>query len=534
MAIEDRDYKDALAKHEAEIRSMERSLSSFGRMQESLVATQKELYSKSTATITNKLDDLKGAFTKSNTQKAATTSSNNDKKIEDSKDENESYFKKLINKIDERFPKLELGGRTKGMENRARKMQESFYKSFKELPGKLSKSISKGIGKIFSPILKTFNAIKDAGIKGILLALVGASFIKFLEGIQKASEWFGNNPSFGEMLASGLSNLIGFFTGASDEERKKMAENIVNFFNEVGDFFKKQAESFKKIKDAEGFFGTLKAMFEEFPVLTGIIGLIAFGAAYKFFRAVRGLFNFFKTSKVPKPDAKNLKTDRTKNTNINKTEKTQTSQQKPKPNIKSYPAGTTIDGKKVGGQTYNANKPAPKGLQMGKVNPIVDAAKNTAKNTATSTVSRSVANSMLRKVGAGALGMLIPGAGWVMTAAMIASLGYDAYTLAKNTETGQSFLSGMKNFYNENIAGPKGQIGKTEDANNGNKITKPDDSLVNAVKKMNENNNAGTNITTPVVTTNNVTNNTLAKSDIKVYTNSAGKGPYSMVPQGGF
>jgi len=122
-----------------------------------------------------------------------------------------------------------------------------------------------------------------------------------------------------------------------------------------------------------------------------------------------------------------------------------------KPNVNRYPAGTTINGKNVGGQMYNANKAAPKGLKIpSALNTAKDLAPNASKNL-TSKAAQVAGKSILRKAVTGAAGLLIPGVGLVLGAAMIADLGYTAFSMAKETEGGRSFL-------NKYILGSKNQI----------------------------------------------------------------------------
>jgi len=204
-------------------------------------------------------------------------------------------------------------GKTKGDMSRTDKLRAGFMKDVKSG----LKSLNKKMGDFIKSPLKALGFIADKSLKGILLGLGLLSFIKFIEGLEKASKWFGENPNFGEILISGLSNLIGFFTGASEEERKQMALDIKEFFVSVGEFFRKQSASFKKISEAQGFLDTYTAIREEFPLLTKILeGLIlGFIAVKVFFKGIKKLFSMMKNTKVPKVDKPN------KNTNLNKIDK---------------------------------------------------------------------------------------------------------------------------------------------------------------------------------------------------------------------
>jgi hypothetical protein len=199
---------------------------------------------------------------------------------------------------------------------------------------------------------------------------------------------------------------------------------------------------------------------------------------------------------------------------------------KPKPNIKQYPAGTTIDGKKVGGQTYNANKQPPKNLKLPTTtNTALDAGKNITKKAGKEIAEKGakvVAGSVMRKVTTGALGLLIPGAGWVMTAAMVADLGYTAFDLAKNTDTGRNFL-------NKYILGDKTQIKDPNAPGPDNLTDAQRNKILNDQQRMQggqttQNNNIDNSIQTK--------NETQVK--IKPYesTNNFGEGPdgFSAIP----
>tara|TARA_R110000772_G_scaffold2863_12_gene10509 strand:- start:15269 stop:16918 length:1650 start_codon:yes stop_codon:yes gene_type:complete len=211
----------------------------------------------------------------------------------------EKEFKHQERKKTDPVYAAESEGKTKGDQSRMEKIKSGFYK---RSLGYLQ-SISKGIKNIALAPLKFLGDVAGKGLKAILVGLGLISFIKFLEGLEKATKWFGDNPSFGEMLAAGLSNLIGFFTGASDVERKQMALNITEFFTSVGDYFKEQAISLKKIKDAKGFWATAKAIYDEYPMLTKIVaGILLLVPAIKlFFAGISKLFSMMSKSKIPTP-----------------------------------------------------------------------------------------------------------------------------------------------------------------------------------------------------------------------------------------
>lgn len=213
-------------------------------------------------------------------------------------------------KIDQPYKEF-TKGKTKGDMSRTDKLRAGFMKDVKSG----LKSIGKKIGDFIKAPFKALAFIGDKTFKGILLGLGLLSFIKFIEGIEKATKWFGENPNFGEILISGLANLIGFFTGASEEERKQMAVDIKEFFISVGEFFRKQSASFKKISEASGFFETVRAMFEEFPILSSIIAGIGFLGALVFLKNLRILFKGMGRQRVPRVDRTNNNNNLNNNTN---------------------------------------------------------------------------------------------------------------------------------------------------------------------------------------------------------------------------
>lgn len=415
-------------------------------------------------------------------------------------------------------------GDTAGDEAQRQKRRDAVFNTLQ----KTSLGIQKSLGKIASitkigPVLKK---LEESLLGAITAGAAAFGAIKFLEGIKKAQDWFGDNPTFGQTIASGIAEVIGSLFGLTEEEKKNMAIGINDFFTTVGNFFKNLSEKFKKIAEADGILGKIGEFAKQFPILTAII------AAFVALPLIRTLTAVFALGKLLKNflfRSKKVKTDMTKMDQKPKNTGTQT-QKKPgrgRPFMKRYPAGTTIDGKKVGGQFYNANKPPPKNLKLpgqGATNIVADAGKNIGKKVAKETTekaAKSVAKSMLRKAAMGAAGLFVPGAGWIMTAAMIADLGYTAYDLAKNTEGGRSFL-------NKYILGDKTQI---KDPNAG-----PDalsDAQKNQLLKEQQRMQRGqTN------QTNNIDNSVTSKNEtqvkIKPYesTNSFGEGPdgFSAIP----
>jgi len=166
-------------------------------------------------------------------------------------------------------------GKTKGDMSRMDKIREGFYKNGLGV----LKNISKKMGDFIKAPFKAIAGIADKGLKGILLGLGLLSFIKFIEGIQKASKWFGANPTFGDILSSGLANLIGFFTGANEEERKKMAIDIKEKYMKLKKTIFYVIDSFSFLIDTmhKLFTGDFEGVVKKFE---------KDGSAYKFFTAL--------------------------------------------------------------------------------------------------------------------------------------------------------------------------------------------------------------------------------------------------------
>lgn len=406
-------------------------------------------------------------------------------------------------------------GDTAGDTAQRQKKRDAVFETLKKTSLGIQKTFTK-IGDL-TGITKALKGIQDTFKTAILGGAAAFAAISFLEGLKKASEWFGENASFGEILISGLTRVIGNILGYDEEEQKALAVKIKNFFTGIGDFFERTFTSIKKVFEADGILGKITAFAKEFPILSAI--LVAFLALPLL--KVLGM-----VGAVGLLLGKFMKRGKDLSTKLTKSNPKPNVNTKPKPNIKQYPAGTTIDGKKVGGQTYNANKQPPKNLKLPTTtNTALDAGKNITKKAGKEIAEKGakvVAGSVMRKVTTGALGLLIPGAGWVMTAAMVADLGYTAFDLAKNTDTGRNFL-------NKYILGDKTQIKDPNAPGPDNLTDAQRNKILNDQQRMQggqttQNNNIDNSIQTK--------NETQVK--IKPYesTNNFGEGPdgFSAIP----
>jgi len=110
---------------------------------------------------------------------------------------------------------------------------------FDKIPG--VNAVKKGLGTFFD-ILKNA-ALLAAGILGLQA---------FLEGWDDAEKWFGDNPDFGQRIASALANVLATFFGLDEETERAIAVGIDEFFVKVGKLFGELFEGVKLV--AQGIF----------------------------------------------------------------------------------------------------------------------------------------------------------------------------------------------------------------------------------------------------------------------------------------
>ena len=145
-----------------------------------------------------------------------------------------------------------------------------------EVGTKIGDKVKDGFAFIFD-IIK-FGLVLFGG----LTALQG-----FMNGWNKAFDWFGENASFGDKLAAGLAGIVQAFTGLTDEEAKGVAENAAYYINGVMNFLKRIVAAFgnvtglrdreegeSMIGDAALIVGSLLFMFGPKGMIGKTIGLI--------------------------------------------------------------------------------------------------------------------------------------------------------------------------------------------------------------------------------------------------------------------
>ena len=108
---------------------------------------------------------------------------------------------------------------------------DNFTSRMAELPAKiegLGEKMGNWVGEKRSDIIDAF-----ATLAKLVAAIIG--IYSFMEGMEKATKWFGANADFGDKVASGLANVAGVFLGLEDETRKSIAITVADFFDAIGE-----------------------------------------------------------------------------------------------------------------------------------------------------------------------------------------------------------------------------------------------------------------------------------------------------------
>ena len=155
-----------------------------------------------------------------------------------------------------------------------------------EVGTKISDKVKDGFSFIFD-IIK-FGLVLFGG----LTALTG-----FMDGWNNAFEWFGENATFGDMLASGLAGIVQAFTGISDEEAKGIAENAAYYINGILGFLGRIVAAFGNItglrdrQEGESLLGDSALVIGSLLFMFGPKGMIgsAIGFLFKGFMALAGI-----------------------------------------------------------------------------------------------------------------------------------------------------------------------------------------------------------------------------------------------------
>ena len=120
---------------------------------------------------------------------------------------------------------------------------------FKQFLGNLKDSAGDRVTKIKDKIKDGFDFIFD--IIKLGLALFGGltALSGFINGWNKVNDWFSekDNPTIGDRIAAGLAGIVQAFTGISDEEAAKKANQAAFYINGIINFFSRIVAAFGNI-----------------------------------------------------------------------------------------------------------------------------------------------------------------------------------------------------------------------------------------------------------------------------------------------
>ena len=160
---------------------------------------------------------------------------------------------------------------------------------FKQFIGNLGDTrAGKQVTKITDKVKDGFAFIFDIIKFGLVLFGGLTALTGFIDGWNNAFDWFGDNASFGDMLASGLAGIVQAFTGITDEEAKGIAENAAFYINGVIDFLKRIVAAFGNItglrerQDGESFLGDAALVIGSLLFMFGPKGMIGSAISFLF------------------------------------------------------------------------------------------------------------------------------------------------------------------------------------------------------------------------------------------------------------
>ena len=169
---------------------------------------------------------------------------------------------------------------------------------FKQFIGKLGDTrAGKQVTKITDKVKDGFAFIFDIIKFGLVLFGGLTALTGFMNGWNKAFDWFGENATFGDMLASGLAGIVQAFTGISDEEAKGIAENAAYYINGILGFLGRIVAAFGNItglrerEEGESLLGDSALVLGSLLFMFGPKGMIgsAIGLLFKGFMALAGI-----------------------------------------------------------------------------------------------------------------------------------------------------------------------------------------------------------------------------------------------------
>ena len=172
---------------------------------------------------------------------------------------------------------------------------------FKQFLGKLGGGAMDKAGevgtKISDKVKDGFSFIFDIIKFGLVLFGGLTALTGFMDGWNNAFEWFGENATFGDMLASGLAGIVQAFTGITDEEAKGIAENAAYYINGILGFLGRIVAAFGNItglrdrEEGESLLGDSALVLGSLLFMFGPKGMIgsAIGFLFKGFMALAGI-----------------------------------------------------------------------------------------------------------------------------------------------------------------------------------------------------------------------------------------------------
>ena len=172
---------------------------------------------------------------------------------------------------------------------------------FKQFLGKLGGGAMDKAGevgtKISDKVKDGFSFIFDIIKFGLVLFGGLTAITGFMDGWNNAFEWFGENATFGDMLASGLAGIVQAFTGITDEEAKGIAENAAYYINGILGFLGRVVAAFGNItglrdrQEGESILGDAGLVLGSLLFMFGPKGMIgsAIGFLFKGFMILAGI-----------------------------------------------------------------------------------------------------------------------------------------------------------------------------------------------------------------------------------------------------
>ena len=134
--------------------------------------------------------------------------------LEDLSDDVKAGFKKL-GEDSKQLQKRDAEGNKKflqklfGTPGDRKQAQAEMVELFKSLPGKITNKLGNVLKGAFASLKDGVGTFFDIIKTGLLLIGGLAALESFAEGWDKATDWMGENATFGDKLASGFANIIG-------------------------------------------------------------------------------------------------------------------------------------------------------------------------------------------------------------------------------------------------------------------------------------------------------------------------------------